>query len=168
MELNEKYSLLEIKDEINKTFYYKPTGVAVAVLIVGILMIASITVVQGLWIIGIFMLLISISVLIFLKDRKVLSICEHCLIVYNPRNQNEGRVIEWDEIVEWKALASGGNEKASGLLLLLENDEVVYAEMFGAFQISRVFRNKLPKQESSKVQISKIKNTPLSWFNKKG
>lgn len=168
MEIVEKYEVLEVKDKIKKTFHYKPKGVIATVFVVGLLMVASALYVTGIWVIGVMMILISIFVLIGLKDHKVLGICNDYMIVYNPKDETKGKIVAWDEIVEWKALASGSNEKATGLLLLLEGDEVVYVEMFGAFQISRVLRKEVPAKESSKVQISRIKNTPLSWFNKKG
>ncbi len=167
MELSEKYKELNIKETPITTFKFKPTGTIIVAMIFGVAFIVGTYYVTNLWIIGAIFILLAGFVQFFAKDYVILTEYDGFFVVHNPKNDKEGKIVQWEEVKEWKTLSSSGQERGMGILLLLTSDEVVYIQIFSLMKISRMFKKHAAEKEASKVQLSKIKNTPLSWFNKK-
>ncbi len=167
MELKERYSEIGVNQQPNKVFRFKPTSTIAIVLVVGIMFVASIMFVDNLWIIGLVMIGLALFVQVAAKDYKILSVYEDFFVVHNPKQDTQGIQISWDDVAEWKSLNGSASDRGTGLLILLTNQEVVYVNSAQVFPIAKYFKGKIPQFEASKVQLSKIKNTPLSFFKKK-
>ena len=169
MEENSKYTKLDIEenDKHIALYKFKPTSQIITAILVGLLFIASYSVVSYLWILGIIMVIFGVLVLYYFVDHKVLAFYQDYLINFDPKDDKFGQIIKYENIKEWKVKADT-NSPSNGVMILLSNEEIVFIEMLRMFKVTRTLRDLMPEKEASKVQLSKMKNSPLKWPEKWG
>jgi len=119
-------------------------------------------------ILAVFIFAISFFVNHSVKDYKTVEVYDYYLIIYSAIDDETGRRILCDDIVEWTC--KNGNNAADALMIELEGGEVVYKNTFQIAKLFRYLNKVIPEKESKRIQEEKNKNTKLkfSWpFKKK-
>lgn len=110
---------------------------------------------------AIFTIAMVLYVALKVDDYKTISIYDNCIVLYDTKQPELARKIDYADVVEWTVKASEGASDA--LMLKLSSGEILYKD---TFQVSLVYKelNKLmPEKESRAIQAEKNKQTSAKF-----
>ena len=160
-EINEKYLPEETivrEGKLLASIGYVPNMAFLVCGIVGVLL--CVTRLWGLVILGVFIVVLTVSVKVFVKDYKVLDIYDNNLILYDLDN-TYARKINYDSIVEWAC--KHGTSSADAIMLKLNDEEVIYKDTFMIGKAYRVINKLMPEKESQAIKDKENAKTKLKF-----
>jgi len=129
------------------TINYLPQTAFIICGILGVLL--CVTWLWGLVILGIFIIVLTIFVKIYVKDYKVVDVYDTNLIIY-ALDSDEVRRVDFDSVTEWTC--KKGTSGADSLMFKLSDGEVIYKDTFMIGKAYRVINKLMPDKESQAIR----------------
>lgn len=99
-------------------------------------------------IIGVLIILISLYILFFVRDKKLIAFYDDYLIVFNENKQDEGIYLPYVSIKEYNCKRSSYGTQA--IMLILNNNDYVYCETYKMYGLNRIFKKYLSGKKFKK------------------
>lgn len=92
---------------------------------------------------GLIFVLFTLAVFIRFKERKVATITETQLIVYDIKNPELCQVIAWEDIFTWDLQSNSGGEDC--ILIEDHDNKIMYVYLFSPYRITKYIEEYAPK-----------------------
>ena len=110
-------------------------------------------------ILGLFFVIMSLAVLLKVKDYKVMDIFNQGILFYQGKNAEKGYFVSYDQIEMWKADRSSGHDTLEFHLL---DNRCILADTFEANKAYRILYERIKEKEERYLQAQKNKENSLS------
>lgn len=145
----------EEKEAIH-VFMSKPMIAIITMAVVAVVLLFT-----ALWPLGIFIMIIVAITVFKVPNRKVLAVYNDALMIYDRKDASIAQFVPFDKIKEWKI--QPGKTSGDILFLLLEEDDMAFAELYGSSKLIRILSNLIPEKDSINLRKQEMNSlhTPL-------
>lgn len=155
---------IKTKGRIDRIVLFKPVGAPIACIIMGIGLIALSLKIDNKWpliVLGVFFILMALSVLFLVKDKKVCDVYSEGVLLYNPYDSNYAWFLDYDLVKEWGVNHVDGHDVISFTLTDLNKVG------FDSFQADKAYKsiNKFIPEKNEKVIKAKKSREKSLHFN---
>ncbi|NLZ75092.1 MAG: hypothetical protein GX914_01155 [Erysipelotrichia bacterium] len=157
----EYVDIAELKPEgkLIKAIGFKSKLSETIALMVGIALCATLNIYAI--ILGLFFIVLSVVVMVLVKDYKTIDIYEKGVIIYNSNDVTKAAYIPYKDLQEWGGKYSEyGSSEA--IMFKLKDGETIYKNTFLANRAYIYLNRLLSEKESKAIAAEKRKNQPLT------
>ena len=160
--MNEKYVYLPVEEvktegQFLKAICFKPKTAPIVMIVFGILMLFPRILLLAL--LGLFFIVMSALVLIFVKDYKVLDIFDKGIMVYGDREGKLACFIPFDDIKMWTVKRDNGHDTAE---FTLYDDSKIIKDSFEVDKAYRTLYGLIKEKEEKYMKAQKDRENALS------
>lgn len=160
--MENKYIYLPIEEvktegKFLKAICFKPKTAPIVMIVVGLLMF--IPKIFLLALLGLFFIVMSAVVLVFVKDYKVLDIFDKGVLIYGDKEAKLACFIPYEEIKTWTVKRENGHDTAEFTLL---DDSRIIKDSFEVDKAYRTLYGLIKEKEEKYIKMQKDRENQLS------